>query len=143
MCRNWSDADDIVQDCYLRALQNWRLFDARASRKSWLFAIARNACTDWFRKNRPAAATLKVQDISERTDDDYDRNTTDDIELVWQTVATLDTSQAEVINLRFAVGLSYAEIAQALDIPVGTVRSRLHRGLKAVRAKIEELENGS
>jgi len=143
MCRNWSDADDIVQDCYLRALQNWRLFDARASRRSWLFAIARRACADWFRKNRPATATFEEQNICERTEDDYDKHKTDDIELIWQTIAALETVQAEVIHLRFAAQLSYAEIAQALDIPLGTVRSRLHRGLKAVRAKIEELENGS
>ncbi len=143
MCRNWSDADDIVQDCYLRALKNWSQFDARGSRKSWLFGIARRACADWFRHNRHSVAVLPAEHLSDCADNSLDKEKNDDAEAVWGAVKELKSEQADVINLRFAAQLSYADISQALGIPLGTVRSRLHRGLKAIRKKIKELENGS
>ena len=143
MCRNWADADDIVQDCYMRALKNWSLFDARASRKSWLLAIARRACADWFRNRRHSVSALPAEQLSECADNTLDKQKNVDVEAVWYAVKNLNSEQSDVINLRFAAQLSYAEISQALGIPLGTVRSRLHRGLKAIRAKIKELENGS
>ncbi|NLT76940.1 MAG: hypothetical protein GXX98_10490, partial [Planctomycetes bacterium] len=49
----------------------------------------------------------------------------------------------EIVHLRFAADLSYDQIAQMLGVPVGTVRSRLHRALKAIREQLEEHENGT
>lgn len=67
----------------------------------------------------------------------HERSDADRTEAVWGAVKGLGAEQSHVLHLRFAAGLSYAEIAGALDIPVGTVRSRLHRGLKAIREKIK------
>jgi RNA polymerase sigma-70 factor (ECF subfamily) len=64
-------------------------------------------------------------------------------EKVWDAVRKLDDKLSQVVHLRFAAGLSYAQIAHALDIPIGTVRSRLHRGLKIIRKKFRNLENGT
>ena len=127
----------------MRALKNWSQFDARASRKSWLFAIARRACADWFRHSRHSAVALSAEDLSECADNSVDKKKNDDVEAIWNAVKELKSEQSDVINLRFAAQLSYAEISHALGIPLGTVRSRLHRGVKNIRAKIEELENGS
>jgi RNA polymerase sigma-70 factor (ECF subfamily) len=68
---------------------------------------------------------------------------TDEIEAIWTVIRGLQPEQSEVIHLRFAAGLSYAEIADVLRIPVGTVRSRLHRGLNSVREQIGKEENGT
>jgi RNA polymerase sigma-70 factor (ECF subfamily) len=136
-CGNRSDADDLAQECYLRALQNWDCFDGRGSRRGWLFTIARNTRADWFRKQfretRLAHAAGKPEASAESP-----ASGSDDIEMIWRTIEGLEAEHREVIHLRFAADLSYAEIAEMLKVPIGTVRSRLHRGLKTVRERIKE-----
>jgi len=136
-CRDWHDADDLAQECYLRALRNWGLFAGRGSRQGWLFAIARNTHIDWLRRRTrrkdigAIGGEASVGEVSVTCEPD-------EVEMVWESVNALDHGHKEVIHLRFAAGLSYAEMADALQIPVGTVRSRLHRGLKALRQQIKE-----
>jgi len=141
-CRTWHDADDLVQECYYKAVRSWRRFDGKASRQAWLFAIARNTRADFFRKKK-SRPNLVALDKAEEPIEQKPKSTTERIDLVWRSLNNLDREQREVIHLRFTARLSYAEMAQALGIPVGTVRSRLHRGLKSVRKLIEEKENES
>lgn len=142
-CENWADADDMTQDVYLRALRGWSQFNGRANRQAWLFGIAKRTRSDWFRqKKRDSLATY-----SEKTEK-FDKAVSgsrdiDNIEKVWEAVKELNNEQSQVVHMRFAAGLSYAQIAQALGIPIGTVRSRLHRGLKGIRKHIRNLENGT
>jgi RNA polymerase sigma-70 factor (ECF subfamily) len=143
MCGSPADAEDILQDCYLRALRGWTLFNGRGSRQAWLFGIARRACADWYRQKNRRASVVSVESMDEFGDNSLERPDTDQIEVVWEAINNLNEEQREVVHLRFAAGLSYAEMAQTLAIPIGTVRSRLHRGLKAVREQIRELENGT
>jgi RNA polymerase sigma-70 factor, ECF subfamily len=135
-CTNATDADDMAQECFLRALRNWECFNGKGTRQAWLFAIARNTRVDWFRK-RGREARLAASD-DQRGVREESRPDADDMEVIWKTVGSLGTEYQEAIHLRFAADLSYAEIAELLGVPIGTVRSRLHRGLKAVRAQIEE-----
>lgn len=135
-CSNATDADDLAQECYLRALRNWECFNGKGTRQAWLFAIARNTQVDWFRK-RGREARLRASDNG-RSVCEESRPDAEDIEVIWKTVGNLGAEHQETIHLRFAADLSYAEIAELLGVPIGTVRSRLHRGLKAVRAQIEE-----
>jgi RNA polymerase sigma-70 factor (ECF subfamily) len=135
---SWTDADDMVQDCYLRALRGWGQFDGRASRQAWLFGIARRTRADWYRKKMRKSAAAGMADLDEldgglSEDEDADR-----INKVWDTIGELGAEQSEVVHLRFAAGLGYCEIARVLGVPIGTVRSRLHRGLKAIREKVKD-----
>lgn len=141
-CRTWPDADDLVQECYYRAVRGWRRFGGRASRQAWLFAIARNTRADFFRKKKSGPKLVALEKAEEPIEQ-KPKSATERIDLVWQSLKNLDEEQREVIHLRFTARLSYAEMAHALGIPVGTVRSRLHRGLKAVRKMIEGKENES
>jgi RNA polymerase sigma-70 factor (ECF subfamily) len=138
---SWTDADDMAQDCYLRALRGWGQFDGRASRQAWLFGIARRTRADWYRKKMRKSAAVSMADLDEVDGGLCEREDADRIETVWGAIKDLGAEQSEVVHLRFAAGLSYAEIAGALDIPVGTVRSRLHRGLKAIREKVKGYED--
>lgn len=135
---SWTDADDMVQDCYLRALRGWGQFDGRASRQAWLFGIAKRTCADWFRAQRRKSAAVELANLDDFEGDLHDRSDAERIETVWAAVKELDAERGEVVHLRFAAGLSYAEIAGVLNIPIGTVRSRLHRGLKAIREKVKD-----
>jgi len=139
-CSNATDADDLAQDCYVRALRNWGQFNGQGTREAWLFAIARNTQADWFRK-RGREARLAVSDDGPHAHE-TSPPTADAIEAVWEAVETLGPEYQEAIHLRFAAELSYAEMARLLDVPIGTVRSRLHRGLKAVRKQVEEQDHG-
>jgi len=138
-CSDWNDADDLAQECYLRALRNWDLFDGRGSRQAWLFVIARNTHIDWLRRQTTRRKIRATEgEVGVRTTPTtYER---DEIEMLWEAVNALHRDHREVIHLRFAAGLSYAEMAEALNVPVGTVRSRLHRGLKMLRRGV--LQNG-
>jgi RNA polymerase sigma-70 factor (ECF subfamily) len=140
---NWTDADDMTQDVYLRALRGWCQFDGRASRQAWLFGIAKRTRSDWFRQKKReslAAGSDGPENFDKVVSDSTD---IDDIEMIWDAVRKLDDEQSQIVHLRFAAGLSYAQIAQSLGIPIGTVRSRLHRGLKVIRKNIGNLENGT
>ena len=136
-CESWTDADDLMQECYFKALRRWGQFDGRASRQAWLFGIARRIRADWFRNKRRKISTISLENanhLSVSSERQYNEQT----ENIWKAIKRLDSEQCEVIHLRFTVGLTYLEIAKVLDIPIGTVRSRLHRGLKAVKKQIEE-----
>ncbi len=142
-CENWSDADDMTQDVYLRALRGWSQFNGKASRQAWLFGIAKRTRSDWFRQKK-RESIAGGSDSPEKFDKVISDSTDiDDIEKIWDAVRELDDEQSQVVHLRFAAGLSYAQIAQALGIPIGTVRSRLHRGLKFIRKKFGKLKNGT
>jgi RNA polymerase sigma-70 factor (ECF subfamily) len=131
----------MVQNCYLRALRGWEKFDRRGSRQAWLFGIAKRTCADWFRTKKRKDAAVGLANLDDLEGGSLERSDADRTKAVWAAVKGLGAEQGQVIHLRFAAGLSYAEIAGALDIPVGTVRSRLHRGLKAIREKIKDKED--
>jgi RNA polymerase sigma-70 factor (ECF subfamily) len=134
-CSNASDTDDLAQECYLRALRNWDLFGGRGSRQAWLFAIARNTQIDWFRRKTRHAAALDQERIARA---EPVTSAPGEADMIWEIVESLEGGHKEVIHLKFAAGLSYAEIADVLKVPIGTVRSRLHRGLKELRRRIKE-----
>ncbi|MHC4284787.1 MAG: RNA polymerase sigma factor [Planctomycetota bacterium] len=136
-CGSWTDADDMMQNCYLRALRGWEKFDRRGSRQAWLFGIARRTRADWYRKKRRKSAAVSVANLDDFESASHERSDADRTEAVWAAVKGLGAEQSHVLHLRFAAGLSYAEIAGALNIPVGTVRSRLYRGLKTIREQIK------
>jgi len=140
---NWADADDMTQDVYLRALRGWSQFNGMASRQAWLFGIAKRTRSDFFRRKKRENLTAG-SDSPEKVDKVVSGSTdVDNIEKIWDAVRNLNDEQSQVVHLRFAAGLSYAEIAQAIGIPIGTVRSRLHRALKDIRKRIGNLENGT
>ena len=65
-CSNPGDADDLAQECYLRALRNWDRFEGRGSRQAWLFTIARNTQVDWFRRRKRQARLFEIE-VRERS----------------------------------------------------------------------------
>ena len=135
-CESWVDADDMTQDVYLRALRGWNQFNGKASRQAWLFGIAKRTRSDWFRKKRRENLVVSLDNHEKFEKVISTSKDVNETEEVWDAVRKLDDKQSQVLHLRFAAGLSYAQIAHALGIPIGTVRSRLHRGLKDIRKQI-------
>ncbi|MBN1973058.1 MAG: RNA polymerase sigma factor [Sedimentisphaerales bacterium] len=141
-CGNQADADDMTQDCCLRALRAWGQYNGKASRQAWLFGIARRTRVDWLREQIRENTNKEAQKPELKNEASVEETKENNIKIVWDVIKNLNEEYSEVIHLRFAAGLSYEQIAHTLEIPVGTVRSRLHRGLKAIKDNVGDRENG-
>lgn len=136
---NPTDADDLVQDTLLRAYRSIDKFDGRYPR-AWLLTIMRNAQINRVRRKRPELMRDPDTTLAVVANTDSDSKTPE-ITYVEQTfdaaiersLASIPTQFREAIHLVDIDGLSYNEAATVLDVPVGTVMSRLHRGRKLVR----------
>ncbi|HVY59889.1 MAG TPA: sigma-70 family RNA polymerase sigma factor [Xanthobacteraceae bacterium] len=140
-----ADADDAVQECYLRALQHFDTFRGPEI-KPWLFAILRNACHTIRTRQKgssPHAATALEDDALETAEplwsDGQDTPEAQvlrrhDAETVRAMIAALPDAFREVVVLREIEDLSYREIAEIVDAPIGTVMSRLARARSLLRA---------
>ncbi|MFC4244131.1 sigma-70 family RNA polymerase sigma factor [Gryllotalpicola reticulitermitis] len=134
-----AQADDIVQETLLRAWRKPAVLDQReASARAWLFTVARNLVIDDARSARrrhetPTAAESMpepvVADETERMLDAW---------LIGDALAGLSADHREVIVRAYYGGLSTAELAAELSVPEGTVKSRLHYGLRALRLALQE-----
>lgn len=140
-CRNWADADDLAQDCYLRALYGWNQFNGKASRKTWFWVIARRTCAEWFRQKQKQRTMVDLYNVHKFTDD-LISSSSDQLDQIWQCLRSLGKEQSEMIQLRYMDRLSYSDIAQALGIRIGTARSRLHRSLNAIKIQLKDRNDG-
>jgi RNA polymerase sigma factor (sigma-70 family) len=142
LLHNTADADDAVQECYLRALRYFDTFRGTEI-KPWLFAILRNVCRGEFA--RRSRATLAMDDTTDDTEDavplwqeeqaspETEMLHQRDTEAIRRLVAELPDPFREAIVLREVNELSYSEIADVVGVPIGTVMSRLARARSMLR----------
>ncbi len=121
LLRDATDAEDAVQECYLRALKHFDGYRGPAM-KPWLFAILRNVCRAEFAR-RASSPTGAIEDVPESAD-----------ATIRRLVAALAEPFRETFVLREINNLSYREIADAVGAPVGTVMSRLARARAMLRS---------
>lgn len=138
-CHAADIADDLVQDTVIKAMRNANSLRDMQKMNSWLFTILANCWRDYLRRQKP------TDDIDEciLTDDDSPelaqerQNITD---IVQHAVATLPQGQRQVLSLVDLEGFSYAEVAEIIGIPTGTVMSRLNRARKSLSEQLLELK---
>jgi RNA polymerase sigma-70 factor (ECF subfamily) len=124
LARNAHDADDLVQIAVERVLSRSRPL------ANWLFGILRNAWLDEARARARRDRLFAGQDLGEQV---AAADTHSDLESLQQGLAQLPSEQREVIALVLVEGLSYREAAAVLEVPMGTVTSRLARGREALQ----------
>jgi RNA polymerase sigma-70 factor (ECF subfamily) len=153
MTRNRADAEDLVQETYLRAYRGFDGFEAGTNLKAWLYRILTNTYINTYRAKKRRPDETELDDV----EDLYLYHRIGGLEAAMAGRSAEDElldrfSEAEVKeavedlpeNFRMAVlladveGFSYKEIADILDIPIGTVMSRLHRGRKALQKRLYE-----
>ena len=134
---NRTDAEEVVQDASMRAFRAIRNY-AGGSARSWVLSIVRNTAYSWLRKNRPAAVVtvedLEAVELEQANPGDRDGDNPEaaliakaDADQLRAAIAALPTAFRETLVLRDIEGLDYREIAQATEVPIGTVMSRLAR----------------
>ena len=145
MLGNRDDAMNVAQDAMLRFFTSLDRFDRARRVQPWVFAIVRNQVRDLWRRRqrRPGeglaeageALTRHLVDPTANPDADLRRS---ELRLrVWRALAELPAAKREIIVLRDFHDMSYSDIAQVLDIPIGTVMSRLHGARRQLRARLE------
>jgi RNA polymerase sigma-70 factor (ECF subfamily) len=134
------DAEDVAQECFIRAFYALGSFDAERPLRPWLLSIATNLARNRRRSLGRYLAALKralrvepapVVEFVDRSGQRWESET------LWAAVRRLAQPDQEVIYLRYFLDLSEAEMAQALAVAAGTVKSRLHRALARLRAVVD------
>ncbi len=131
-------AQDVVQETLLRAWRNPQAFTPEhGSPRAWLFAVARRIVIDEYRSARNRHETVTGNLPEPRTEDPADDIA--DRALLRQALGRLTPEHREILRLCYYRGHSVAEAAEALQLSPGTVKSRTHYAIRALRAALEEL----
>ena len=141
------DAKDLVQDTYLKAFRFINSFERGTNAKAWLFRILKNSFINEFRKKSKQPAKVDYNEVeSYYNSDDAGENLTTDLRVetvqhmigdeITGALNALPVDFRTVIILSDLEGFTYEEMAKILDIPIGTVRSRLHRARNMLREKL-------
>jgi len=146
--RNSGDAEEAVQDTFIDVLRALPRYDtAGAARfETWLYRVTVNRCRSRLRRKRlPSADWDDVVELIDRIVNGHPSHQPEGVAVsreqksaLWQAVDVLPETQRAVVVLRYQGELSYDEIAQALDINVGTVKSRLYNAHKRLGTLLEE-----
>jgi RNA polymerase sigma-70 factor, ECF subfamily len=126
-------ADDLVQDCLTRALGKLHLWRQGTDLRAWLFTVLHNQHINHLRRTAREGAAVRLNErepLLARAPQQGGRLELRDLE---RAIAKLPMDQRSVILLVGLEGMSYGEVAAVLDVPVGTIRSRLSRGREALR----------
>jgi RNA polymerase sigma-70 factor (ECF subfamily) len=163
MVRDPERARDLTQDAMVKVIQGLDSYDGRARLSTWIIRVTMNVCLSHLRKERlrrhasldaseeggtwagsisegrggsEGSASGSEPDMLGRVESQEARR------MVLQALDRIDPEQRSILVLRDVQDLDYRDIAEALDIPLGTVKSRIFRAREALRAAMEELERG-
>lgn len=152
LLKNPQDAEEVTQDAFMRAHRGLENFRGDSSFSTWLFQIATNLAHNrywyWWRRKRDVSISLdqSLNDDSDATlvdvlpsedEDPTDETLTNELaRRVEECLPLLSMKHQEILALRIKKNLSYEEIAQKLDISVGTVKSRIARARESLREKL-------
>jgi RNA polymerase sigma-70 factor (ECF subfamily) len=140
------EARDVAQETFLRAFRAIKGFKGQAKFSSWLYRITLNLCRDWIRKERRAPVSQAPEgiDIIELAGEATPSESIEDLVgrkqlglAVSKAMAMLPEEQRTAIILKEYHGLTFQEIADLLDCPLSTVKTRLYQGLTVVRKQLE------
>ena len=148
---NPEDAKDLSQDCFVKAYKAIKTFDINSPFFPWFYKIIKNHCLNFLKKNQRVRSDYMSQmeednhqqfeDSRQPTPSDWFVN--DDVRhKLWQAIERLKPDFREIIVMKHFHNLSYKEIAVALQIPIGTVMSRLFNARQELREKYEEVLKG-
>jgi RNA polymerase sigma-70 factor, ECF subfamily len=139
-------AEDLFQETWIRVLERGHQYDGKHEFSTWLYAVARNLTIDYLRRKSP----VSLDGLMEDDEDHAPLEPADTRPLAWEVVAqheraerisaalvSIPAEYRETVVLRFQEGLALEEIATVTGAPLGTVKSRLYRGLNMLMSRLE------
>jgi RNA polymerase sigma-70 factor (ECF subfamily) len=150
MLGNRQDAEDITQDTFITAFRKIKQYEQRSSFYTWLHRIAFNLAIDLQRKQKRTTKKCVGDQLLETQESSESQASTPDAitiaketgQLVQLAMSRLEPERRNIIALRDLQGLDYSDIAAMLDLPLGTVRSRLHRARLELKDIMESMGMG-
>jgi RNA polymerase sigma-70 factor, ECF subfamily len=153
MTRNPADAEDLVQETMLRAYRAFDRFEEGTNLKAWLFRILTNAYINVYRKRQREPQQISSEEVEDfdlyrelklhdaQYDETPERVVLDSLvdSDILQAIEDLPEQFRLAVMLSDIEGFSYAEMAEIMDVPMGTVMSRLHRGRKALQKRLWDI----
>lgn len=145
LTRRGADAEDLVQDTFIKAQRGFRSFQPGTNAKAWLFTILRRQHIDHYRRGRLRPTPLPEMELVEMSAPAPNSGRQTDTDLPWDVLPPGAVAEAidevpepfrQPVRLRDLDGLTYKEIGEILAVPAGTVMSRLHRGREYVRQSL-------
>ncbi|WP_338553261.1 RNA polymerase sigma factor SigW [Paenibacillus sp. KS-LC4] len=148
MLSNRQEAEDVVQEAFMRVYRNLERYDETLKFSTWIYRIATNLCIDKLRKRKPVYS-LDAESTDHEGLDGYSMipsdNRTPESEtllsetqrIIHQAIDSLPPKYKTVMMLRYIEDLSLQEISEVMDIPVTTIKTRVHRGREFLRKKLE------
>lgn len=137
---NLEDRQDLLQDIFIKVYRNLNAFDQNLSFSSWIYRIAHNETMSWFRKRSVRPEYFMVSDSDSvlgmlaSKDDSENFHVTQEVgEEIQKSLALLPDKYRDVLMLRFFEEKSYEEIADILEVPLGTVATLVYRGKERLR----------
>lgn len=145
---NRSDAEDLVQETFLRVVRSLGRYREHQRFEAWLFRLAYNLVIDHRRKHRPVPLSSFWRDddsaevfFGDDNDPGKAAEAKEDNDRLQQGLADLSDQQRQAILLRYFGGVSYEEIARIMGCPLGTALARVHRGVARLRDLLKEGKN--
>ena len=140
LTRNASVADDLIQECLMRAFTKQHLWQPGTDLRAWLFTILHNQHVNYVRRSSKEGASVKVEEVAPFLP--IEANAIPSLELrdLRAALAKLAIEQREAILLVGLEGMDYESTAKVLNVPIGTVRSRLSRGRAELRKLMGSVE---
>ena len=146
---NEDDANDLVQDTYLKAYRFIKSYQVGTNAKAWLFRILKNSFINDYRKKSKEPSKVDYQEVEGYyNSEDTPKEATTDLRIetvqdmmgdeITNALNSLAIDFRTIIILSDLEGFTYEELSKILDVPVGTVRSRLHRARGLLKAKIQD-----
>ncbi len=137
-CKDKELAEDLVQETCLKAYKSFLEKEVVENPKAWLFRILINTHIDHTRKKQPSLSAIDNLDFVDNKNPQKDAETNFFFQDLHQALNELDSQQRTVVYLSDVSEYSYKEISELLDIPLGTVMSRLHRARQTLRKVLTE-----
>jgi len=143
LLRDRNDAEDLVQEAATRALSRVHQFKPGTNLRAWLFTILHNTHVNGIRSKVVRPAEVPVEDVEGRLATTGRQEGRIELRDMARAVDSLPLEQRQVLLMVALEGMKYDEVADALNIPIGTVMSRLSRAREAIRAKLAGEEAGT
>ncbi|MES1242403.1 MAG: RNA polymerase sigma factor [Acidobacteriota bacterium] len=139
---NREEAEDLTQEIFLRLYTNLRQYRGDCPLVSWALRLSRNLCIDHYRRNRQERRSLRVSEeilahVPAGDDIHAEAQWREEVEAVHSALREMPEEMAEVVLLRDLQGWSLEEVSAFLEIPMGTVKSRLHRARLEVADRVQ------